>query len=62
MSRFRRRPSCIVDEDGIVIREGKVASEPNDLVRWLAAGELTLARVGLEAGPCRHGCMPWPPV
>ena len=42
---------CIVDEDGIVIREGKAASEPDDLVRWLAAGQLTLARVGLEAGP-----------
>jgi transposase len=26
---------CIVDEDGIVIREGKAASEPDDLVRWL---------------------------
>jgi transposase len=42
---------CIVDEDGIVIREGKAASEPDDLVRWLAAGGLMLARVGLEAGP-----------
>ena len=24
---------CIVDEDGIVISEGKAASEPDDLVR-----------------------------
>jgi transposase len=48
---------CIVDEDGIVIREGKAASEPDDLARWLAADGVTLARVGLEAGPCRPGCI-----
>lgn len=42
---------CIVDEDGIVVREGRAASEPDNLARWLAAGGLTLARVGLEAGP-----------
>lgn len=28
---------CIVDEDWIVVSEGKAASEPDDLVRWLAA-------------------------
>jgi hypothetical protein len=42
---------CIVDEHGIVVSEGKAASEPDDLVRWLAATGLTIARVGLEAGP-----------
>jgi transposase len=42
---------CIVDEDGIVISEGKTASEPGDLVRWLATTNLTITRVGLEAGP-----------
>jgi transposase len=42
---------CIVDEDGIVAREGKAVSAPEDLVRWLAATGLTLARLGLEAGP-----------
>jgi transposase len=26
---------CIVDEDGTVIREGKVASEPDDLHAWI---------------------------
>ena len=41
---------CIVDEYGIVIREGKAISEPDELVHWLAASELILARVGLEAG------------
>jgi hypothetical protein len=42
---------CIVDEDGIVIGEGEAVSEPNDLVRWLSATGLTIARLGLEAGP-----------
>jgi transposase len=42
---------CIVDEDGIVIKEGKVASEPDDLRTWIAATGVTLTRLGLEAGP-----------
>ena len=42
---------CIVDEDGIIVTEGKAASEPDDLVRWLAATGLTITRIGLEAGP-----------
>ena len=42
---------CVVDEDGIVVTEGKAASEPGDLVRWLVATGLTITRVGLEAGP-----------
>jgi transposase len=42
---------CIVDEDGIVVYEGKAATEPEDLIRWLTASGLALARAGLEAGP-----------
>jgi transposase len=42
---------CIVDEDGIVIREGKVASEPDDLHAWITAAGVPLTRPGLEAGP-----------
>ena len=42
---------CVVDEDGIIVTEGKAASEPGDLVRWLVATGLTITRVGLEAGP-----------
>jgi transposase len=42
---------CIVDEDGIIITEGKAASEPEDLARWIAATGLTIIRLGLEAGP-----------
>jgi transposase len=42
---------CIVNEDGIIVTEGKAASEPDDLVRWLAATGLMITRIGLEAGP-----------
>ena len=42
---------CIVDEDGIIVTEGKTASGPDDLARWLAATGLTITRLGLEAGP-----------
>jgi transposase len=42
---------CVVNGDGKIIREGKVASEPKDLVTWLRALNLNLSRIGLEAGP-----------
>src|SRR5271156_2698838 len=42
---------CVVDEDGIIVTEGKAASDPDDLFRWLAATGLAIMRVGLEAGP-----------
>ena len=42
---------CIVDEDGVVIREGEVASEPDDLHAWITGAGVTLTRLGLEAGP-----------
>src|SRR5271156_2568474 len=42
---------CVVDEDGIIVTEGKTASDPDDLGRWLAATGLAITRVGLEAGP-----------
>jgi hypothetical protein len=35
---------CVVDEDGIIITEGKAASEPEDLARWIAATGLTITR------------------
>src|SRR5262249_28185513 len=38
-------------EDGIVIGEGRAASEPVDLARWIATTGLIITRVGLEAGP-----------
>ncbi len=42
---------CVVDAQGQVVREAKVASEPDALVDFLAREDLEIARVGLEAGP-----------
>ncbi len=42
---------CVLDVAGKVIREAKVASEPEALVAFLRGLDLTIARVGLEAGP-----------
>jgi transposase len=42
---------CIVDKDGKVIREVKVASEPEALVTLFGGLGLPLTRIGLEAGP-----------
>src|SRR5262245_20114405 len=42
---------CVVDAAGKVIREGKVASEPETLLAWFGSLGFGLARIGLEAGP-----------
>ncbi|MHA4735352.1 IS110 family RNA-guided transposase [Ensifer adhaerens] len=42
---------CIVDENGKLCRERKVASHPDDLVAILNDPALNLDRIGLEAGP-----------
>jgi transposase len=42
---------CVVDGTGRIVREGKVASEPDALVGYLRESGLVLTRVGLEAGP-----------
>lgn len=42
---------CVVDASGKIVREGKVASEPEALVAWFGSLGYRLARIGLEAGP-----------
>jgi len=42
---------CVVDASGKIVREGKVASEPEALIGWFASLGLSLVRIGLEAGP-----------
>lgn len=42
---------CVVDSAGKVVREVKVASEPEALVRYFDELGLPVGRIGLEAGP-----------
>ena len=42
---------CIVDETGKIVREVKVASEPEALLQVLMSGAYHFERIGLEAGP-----------
>lgn len=41
---------CVVDEEGKILREAKVTSEPEALATWLGDLGLPLTRVGLETG------------
>ena len=42
---------CVVDATGRIIREAKIASEPDALTTWLRGLGMDLVRIGLEAGP-----------
>ena len=42
---------CIVDDAGKIVREVKVASEPDDLLQVLRNPAYCFKRIGLEAGP-----------
>jgi len=45
---------CVVDDTGKIIRETKVASEPEALLGVLRNAAYHLKRIGLEAGPLCH--------
>jgi transposase len=42
---------CVVDGAGKIVREAKVATEPEALIGWFRLLGLTVERIGLEAGP-----------
>lgn len=42
---------CVVDASGKIVREARVASEPEALIGWFASLGFGLERIGLEAGP-----------
>ena len=42
---------CVVDASGKIVREGKVASEPEALIAYFGSLGFVLVRIGLEAGP-----------
>jgi transposase len=42
---------CVVDASGKILREAKVASEPEVLIAWFRSSGFELERIGLEAGP-----------
>src|SRR5262245_30236866 len=42
---------CVVGTTGRIVREGTVASEPEELIAWFGALGFPVVRIGLEAGP-----------
>jgi len=42
---------CVVDASGKIVREGKVATEPEALIGYFGSLGVAVVRVGLEAGP-----------
>jgi transposase len=42
---------CVVDTQGKIVKEAKVASDPEDLITFFASLGFAVKRIGLEAGP-----------
>jgi transposase len=42
---------CVVEASGRIVREAKVASEPEALITWFGKLGVEVSRIGLEAGP-----------
>ena len=47
---LNKTAACIVNQDGQVIRESEVPTEPAAIDQWLKSAGLPMERVGLEAG------------
>jgi hypothetical protein len=49
---------CVVDATGNIVREDKIASEPEVLIAWFGSLGYALTRIGLEAGvTLRSACL-----
>jgi transposase len=48
---FKLSSVCIVDTSGKIVRETKVASEPEALIAFFKGLSVPVTRIGLEAGP-----------
>jgi len=48
---LERSSVCVVDGTGRIVREAKVASEPEALIRFFDRLGVVVSRIGLEAGP-----------
>jgi hypothetical protein len=52
---------CVVDDRGRIVREVKVASEPEDLLQVLSNTPTTSSGSGWKPGRCRNGfTVLWP--
>ena len=52
---------CIVDDTGRIVREVRVASEPEALLAVLKSRAYRFRRIGLKLDRCRNGCsVRWP--
>ena len=49
---------CIIDERGVIIKEGQTTSEPEAIGRFIRHKGRKIEHVGLETGGFRNGYMP----
>jgi len=47
---------CIVDTQGKIVKEAKVASDPEDLIAFFASLGFAVSESGLRRVRCRSGC------
>ena len=51
---LERSSVCVADRSGQIIREAKVASEPEALVGFFRQLGVAVTQIGLEAGPLSY--------